>query len=249
MLSFVVSLALAAVAFAVIAVLFDPLAAIVPAVMVFGIAVAVILLRVKRRVDAEIQGIVPMLQGRRIRQAQEHLESVRDRYAKWMPLLDGQVEGQLGMIDYFQMNFDEALPKLEKGSWRNWMALGCIGAIHFRQGRHDEAWEALDKALDAGKREPMAYTLYAVLLHRAGERDRALEVLNRGLDQIEGNQQLQELKSRIANKKKVKTGRFGQAWYQFFPEDLAQSQLAQGRGPRPGPGFRPNMSKQMYRGR
>jgi len=252
MYTLLVSLGLALGTYGLVAVIFDPIAAIVPAVMVFGIAAVVLLLQVKKRVDEGISGIVPLLQERRIFDAQAHLEEVRRKWARWMPLLNGQVDAQLGMIDYYQLKFDQALPKLEKGKWRNWMALGCIGAIHFRKGRREQAFEALRKAIDASPKEPMVYVLHAVLSHRAGDSDTALAVLNEGIENIPENRMLQDLRKRIANKKRIKTSMFGEAWVQFFPEELAaQARIAARKGtPLPSAGFRgPSVSKQMRRGR
>ncbi len=38
------------------------------------------------------------------------------------------------MTDYLQMKWDDALPRLEEGRWRNWSAILCIGLIHHRKG-------------------------------------------------------------------------------------------------------------------
>jgi tetratricopeptide (TPR) repeat protein len=252
MYTLILSLVLGVVTFVLVAVFFDPLAAVVPAVMVLLIALVALLLRVKRKVDNQMQGIVPLLQRRQVAEAQRYLESLRDRYAKWMPLLHGQIDSQLGMIDYLQLKFDQALPRLEKGKWRNWMALACIGAIHYRKGRHEQAWESLQKAVDIAKKEPMAYVVFAVLLNRAGVQDRALQVMNAGVKVLPDNKLLQELKNKIANKKKIKSSRLGDSWYQFFPEEMAaQAQMAARRGtPLPSQGFKgPAVSKQQRRGR
>ena len=37
-------------------------------------------------------------------------------------MLHGQLTAQIGMIDYLQMKFDEALPKLEAANGRDWSA-------------------------------------------------------------------------------------------------------------------------------
>lgn len=252
MYSVLVSLVLGLLTFVGVAVLFDPVAAVVPAVLVFTVALVAILLRVKRSVDALVGGVVPLLEQRRVQEAEDYLDGIRKRFGRWMPLLDGQIEAQMGMIDYFQLRFDKALPKLQKGKWQNWVAQVCIGAIHFRKGRKDEAWEVLEKAIGTGSKEPMTYVVYAMLLTRSGNRDKALDVLNRGLKALPDSKQLQELKGRIANKKKIKPAMLGDGWGQFFPEDLvAQAQIqARRAGPMPGAGFRgPSMSKAARRGR
>ncbi len=240
------------VSFLLVAVFFDTLAAFVPGILVFLIAAVVLLLRRKRSVDAEMQQIVPMLQRRDVDGARRFLREMGKRQGPWMPMLGRQIEAQLGMLDYFQLRFDEALPRLEKGSWQNWMGQVCIGAIHFRKKRLDEAWKWLEKAVGTAPKEDLTYVVYAILATRAGDRDRALSVLDRGLKKLPESVRLKDLYGRVANKKKIKTAKLGEAWFHFFPEDLAaQAQMANRRGgPMPGPGFQPGpVSKQQRRGR
>ena len=248
-----VSLASAAVAYGLVALLFDPLAAIVPAVVAFGGVAVGLLLRVKRRVDDALAVVGPMLQERRVEDARQALGKVRKEWAKWMPLLDGQIDAQLGMIDYYQLKFDAALPLLQKGQWRNWLALDLIGCVHYRRGRKIDAYAAFQKAIDAAPKEMLPYAVFAGLAHRSGDDDKALQTVTAGLASLPGNKVLEDIRGKLANKRKFKASEVvGEQWVQFFPEEMAaQAQIAARKGtPLPGPGFRgPGVSKQARRGR
>jgi len=143
------------------------------------------------------------------------------------------------MIHYLQLKWDKALPLLKKGKWRNWAAMVCIGCVHYRAKRLDEAWAAFEAAAAVGRKEPMIYVVWATLLTRAGKRTQALEVLTRSEKKLPDSELLKSLRATIANKKKIQPKKFPDSWYQFFPEDLAASQMMRGRkgGPPPGMGL------------
>jgi len=235
MYNLLVSLGLALVTFVAVALILRPLAGIVPALLVFGVALFLLTRRVGRKVDAEMQQLLPMLQAQQVDRAREHLEGIKRRWGKWQLLLEGQIDAQLGMLDYVQMKWDEALPRLQRGRFRNWQAQVCIGAIHHRRGELDKAWAELESAVGTAPKEAVAWLVYAHLLLRSGERNRALEVLGRGLQALPDSELLQQTQKDLANKRRLRTDRYPESWYQFFPEELVKSHLVRGRrGPQPG---------------
>src|SRR5688500_5043973 len=94
-----VAAAVAAVVFLAVAAVFQPIAALVPAVLAFGLTGWFVLRRVSRLVEAEVAQLVPMLQARQIAEAQGHLVRIKQRWSRWMPLLEGQMEAQIGILD------------------------------------------------------------------------------------------------------------------------------------------------------
>ena len=57
-----------------------------------------------------------------------------------------------------------------------------------------------------------------------------MSVVTDGLKAVsESNSTLVDLKTAIANKKKIETKKFPELWYQFFPEDAAQLAGMRGR--------------------
>ena len=97
------------------------IAAAVPGVLVFGICFFMIARSVGNRVTGEMNLLVPMLQDRKIKEAEAHLLAMKSRYGKWQFLLKGQLDAQRGMIHYMQMKFDDAMPLLMKSCllWAN----------------------------------------------------------------------------------------------------------------------------------
>jgi tetratricopeptide (TPR) repeat protein len=229
MYNLLISSGVAAIVFIAVAFFMHPVAAAVPALLVFGLLVFFLTRRVSRAVEAEMQMMMPLLQARKVSEAEAHVRGIKKKWGKWQFMLGGQLDAQLGMLDYLQMKWDEALPKFEKGTFQNWPAKVCIGCIHYRRERFDEAWAAFESAAKTAPKEAMIYCVWATLLTRAGKREKALEALTLGLATLENSKQLKELRKAVANKKKIKTKSFGEAWYQFFPEELATQQLMRGR--------------------
>lgn len=235
MYNVVISLVAGAAVFALVSVLLNPWAAILPGLLVTAAAMFFLARRINGIIEAELLKLPPLLEARKVDEAEAVLRDVQQKYGRWQLFLDAQLEAQLGMIDYLQMKFDDALPKLDKGSWRNAHALICVGAIHFRKGDKEAAWEALTKAQDADSKELMTHLVHGVLRTRGGDRDGALAAVGRGLEALPDNDQLKRLQRRIANKKKIDVKQLPQTWYQFFPEDLAKQMAVRGRkgGPHP----------------
>jgi tetratricopeptide (TPR) repeat protein len=240
MRNLLVSAAIALLVFVPVALWLSPMAGMVPAFLGFLITFIVITRRLTAKVQEEMAALPQLLQSGKIKPAQEKLRYIQKTYGPWQPMLTGQIEAQLGMIDYVQMRFKQALPQLEQGTFRNHLALLCIGAIHYREKRMDEAWATFKKARSSAKKETIVYLTWATLLARSGQRDKALHVLSDGLKVMPENAQLKNLRSTIANKKKINTKSFPDIWAQIFPEERVDKQaLLMGRraGPRPGHGF------------
>lgn len=203
------------------------IAAVLPAVLVSGIAIWMLTQRTSRIVEPQLAGVAAMLQERKIDEAKAVLERVKREQGPWQILLAGQLDAQIGMIDYVQMKFDEALPRLENGKWRNAMALALIGCIHWRKGDKAAAFAKLDEAIEASPKEASLYAVRATLLHEADRDPEALVGLSKGIEAAPKDAWLASLRNQIANKQKVDTKAFPQTWFQFFPEDMLALQQSQ----------------------
>lgn len=239
MYNLLLAIAAGAVVFLLTAFALSPIAGILPAVLVVGGVLYGLGRRTSRRVQAELAGVAPLLQQRKVDEAVALLEGVKQRHGRWQFLLSGQIDAQLGLLDYVQMKWDSARPKLEAGKWRNWSALVCLGAIDHRQGRKPQAWAHFAQAADASPNEILVYQVWATLLVRDGLRKEALAAVARGLEANKDNAALKDLQGRIANEKKIDTTAFGDNWYQFFPEDLMKQAVMRGRKGAPPQGAVP----------
>lgn len=194
--------------------------AVIPAIAVFALLTYVLTRRVSRAVEPEMIAAVELLKERKIDEAKARLVAIKRNWGRWQLFLGDQIDAQLGMIAYLQMQWDEALPLLDAGRWRNWMALSCIGCIYWRKGKKDEAYASFSSAVDASSAEMAPYMVWATLLERDGRREEAMVICDRGIRNNKGALFLVELRDLIANKKKVDTRKFPESWYQFFPDDL-----------------------------
>jgi hypothetical protein len=252
-----IAIGIGAAIFVAVMAAFGAKAAFLPGLIAFGVAFYFLSRRVARLIEADLAGLVPMLQERRVDEARSKLAAVKAQWSKWQVLLDGQLEAQIGMIDYLQMKFDEAKPRLEKGKWRNGTALAALGCIAWRKSDPSAAFQYFDKAVAANDKDPVMYLIWAVLLDRAQKREEALRVLDRGMKAVPGSSMLSDLHSTIANKRRVEVRQLPQLWYQFFPEDLQaqyQQQFVKGRRePSPPPpamgasGEPPRLNRKMRR--
>lgn len=243
MWSFGVSLAAGAAVFVLGAVAFGPFAGILPGLLVFVVVQFLVGRWSSAAIQKELAGVEPLLRDRKLDEAVALLRRVQQQWGRWQYLLDAQIEAQLGVLDYLQMKFDEARPKLEAGAkgpftWtafgRNPLALAMLACIHWRQGRKDEAWAAFASGAEATGTDPVFYQVWATLLARDGKRTEALQAVAKGLEAHAKHAALLDLQHRLANDKRVDPREFGQAWFQFFPEDLLKEQVMTGRkGPTP----------------
>jgi len=224
-----VALTVGVVVFVLVTVLVGPIAAVFPAVFFAGLSLFLLARRVGKRVNAELEGLAPLLQAGKIDEGRALLVRVRERYGRWQFLLASQIDAQLGMLEYMQLHWDEALPLLEKGKFRNGQAFVCIGAIHWRRGDKAKAFEALKRAQEVAPKDPMMVAVRATLLLRDDRREEALQALADARGSLPTSKLVSELQTKVANKQKIDPKVFGETWYQYFPEDLRKEMLTRGR--------------------
>lgn len=220
MLNLVVAAAAGLAVFGLVTLLLGWVPAVLPGAAVAMLATYLLTRRVSQAVEPEMNAAVALLQDRKIDEAKAQLQAIKQRWGRWQLFLEAQIDAQLGMIEYMQMKWDAALPLLRAGQWRNWMALTCIGCIHWRKDAKEDAYNAFSSAVDASSAEMAPYMVWATLLERDGKRDEALKVCDRGIKGVASGKFLVELRDLIANKKKIDTRKFPQEWYQYFPDDL-----------------------------
>src|SRR5688572_20877219 len=137
------------VTFAGVTAALSAVAAVLPALGVFGLAMFLLARRTGQLVQQDLASVGTLLQQQRVDEAQTKLVLVKERYSRWQFLLAGQIDAQLGLIDYLQLKFDEAKPLLEAGKWRNAPVLARLGLIEWRRGQKTEAYKLLEAATQA----------------------------------------------------------------------------------------------------
>lgn len=237
MRTFYVASAAGLVAFAIGAALYAPVAGILPAIFAF-LAVGVgIFVSQRRKVDAALAPLVGLLESQRVDEAVALIEKLKTIHGPWVPGLDGQLDAQLGFLQYMQLKWDKALPMLMSGRWRNPMALLCIAAIHLRKQRDEQAWSFLEDAEAAASKDPNVFVVSATLRMKRGKREEALQALGRGREACDNKVPIDRLKRVIANGKRIQADKLPEVWMQVWPEDLIAKMKKQGYGQPGGPGF------------
>lgn len=162
--------------------------------------------------------------------------------SKWQFLVGAQIHAQLGALDYMEQDYVSARAHLEKAWSRNWMSQVQLAAMDWRDDKRDAALARLEKAKGPGEKEALFWGIYAWMASETGDRGRALLIVDEGLKKLPGQKALTELADALRNQKKIQVAVFGDAWYQFFPEHLSETQkraMAEQFAPRPKHGFRP----------
>ncbi|MCO4744165.1 MAG: hypothetical protein KC912_05215 [Proteobacteria bacterium] len=230
------ALAAAAAAFALGAAIYSPVAGILPALFAFlAVGVGLFVTR-RRKVDAALLPLATLLEGQRVDEAVALIEKVKTEHGAWVLGLDGQLDAQLGFMQYLQRKWDKALPLLMAGRWRNPVALLGIGAIHFRKKRFEQAWTFMKEAEEAANNDPNIFIVHAVLRMRKGEREQALQALGRGAEACENSKPIERLRRVIANGKRIDPDKLPEFWMQIWPEDMIAKMRRQGLQPG-GPGM------------
>ena len=175
--------------------------------------------QVSQRVKALMAEVQRDLQGGRVEKAMEVLRSGFSLAGRQF-LLSSQLHGALGVLLYARKDFDEALPHLKKSFCRDWQAQATLGALYYQRKDYAQMEEAFERCVKAGKKEGMAWSVYAYALQKAGEREKAQRVMARA---VEANPSDDRLKSNLAalqNNKRMKMRAYEPAWFQFHLERL-----------------------------
>ena len=93
--------------------------AVLPAVAVLAGTYWVIARRHSKAVETLMAELQREIQQQRVPNAIRMLHGAYG-HAKWVFMLKGQLDGQIGTLHYIQKDFDDALPLLEKAWVKHW---------------------------------------------------------------------------------------------------------------------------------
>lgn len=203
--------------------------------------------RLMRPVSSEaegrrIQSQMIELQSKQRNEVREVLRSAL-QFEKWQFLVKENVYAQLGMIDYQEgieanmmqrpnearEKFSAARGNLEQ-AWnptlssllRDWRSRALLAVVLHRETKPAEAAKVMADSESTGSAEPMFWGLWAFILHQGQKADEAMQVVGRGITANPSSESLKKLQAMLTNKQKLDMSVFGDAWYQFFPEDIPQ---------------------------
>lgn len=176
--------------------------------------------RTGQQVEAIMKRAVSKLQTGKMDAAKAIMEEARP-LGKWQLLVEAQIDGQLGALEYMQRRPKAARPLLEKAWKRNWQAQAMLAILDSKEGKVESGINRLDKAKLLARKEVLFWAIQAWLHIKAKDTDEAMRRLNDGIEAAENPAALKQLHGAIQNgrMKRFDWGKtFGQGWYQFFPE-------------------------------
>ena len=223
MYSAFVALAASLLTFTVITLLTKGLYAILPAVAVLLGVYWFLARHHSKKVEALMEELQREIQQQRVPNAIRILRGAYPR-AKWVFLLKGQIDGQIGTLLYIQKDFEEALPMLESAWVRHWVAKGMLASHWFRKHKPEQAMKVLDAAILVSKKEAMLYGLKAFMQEKLKDLDGARKTLTDGKAQAPSSEPLAANLLRLQNGEELRMADFGEAWWQFHLERPSQKE-------------------------
>lgn len=188
---------------------------LIPGVIAFGIAYVLLARRTMKQVQAVSQSAQKHFQAQNIDRGIEVLEEDAYPLGKWQFFVEAQIRAQIGRVLFMARRFDEAEHHLREGFKKDWVARGMLGALYYKQKKHDEMKKVFDEAVTANKKHSLLWNLYAYCLWKSGNRDEAIDVLNRALDKLDGDAKTEKNLNRLKNGRSMKMRNWGNQWYQF----------------------------------
>jgi tetratricopeptide (TPR) repeat protein len=167
-------------------------------------------------------------------------------WGRWQVLLSGQIYAQMGVLAYALEQDEKALGYLEKSGLRVPEAQLARAAILYRRKSFDEAYEVMELAIKANKKQILPYNAFAWMLEKQGDRAKAILQLQRCLKVEKSNESTKDNLLRLQNNKKLNMKRFGMQWYSLKLERPPASMAQMPPGMRRG--FRGKQRKQKRRG-
>jgi tetratricopeptide (TPR) repeat protein len=207
-----------------------------------AVVVAVVLLRrAGTRLEPVMKNVEKHVAGGRRELA---LKTLRESLTlgKWNPLLPGQLNTQIGILEYVAGDLDAAETALARASKYPWQSRAYLACVHFKRKNEDKMKKAFDQAIKQAEKEGVAYTLYAYCLLAQNKKADAVKVLEDGLKKIPGDHRLENNLELAKEGKKLKVAPYGDEFSRFLlegPPSANIPNLPKGmRGYAVRPGFR-----------
>lgn len=181
---------------------------------------------VMKKVEAVMETAMKDIQNQRFEKGVRELKGALG-YGKWQIYVTGQVNATIGMVYYLKRDFSNAFPYLEKGFFKNWMAMGMLAVSYMKRNRRDKMKDSFEKAVVASPKESLLWALYAYCLADGGDVEKAKEILQRGLKKLPGDEKLQQNLQLLGDGKKMKMKEYGDLWLQFHLESAGTIQKQQ----------------------
>jgi tetratricopeptide (TPR) repeat protein len=199
-------------------------AAFFPGLVVMTAVYVFIAFRVRKRLELINAEVQKELMARHVEKAVAALQSGFS-LGPWQFLAAAQLHASIGMLRYVTDDLEAALPELEAGlprTWlarlvnRDWTGRAILAAARYRKKDLAGTWPLLEDAVKVAPKEGLAWSVYAWLLEKEGRHDDAIRVISRGAEAAPNDAKLKESQQALQNGKKLKLWKlYAEQWYQF----------------------------------
>lgn len=197
--------------------------------------------RFAKRLQPAMMRVQQQMQNGLYAPAMQSLEDLLPM-GKWIPMLRGQLLGQMGMLAWHSGETERATTLLEGASIRNAEARLLLACIHWKNGDQKRALEVLQMAAAVNKKHALLHNTYAWMLHKSERADEAQAVLATYLKRDASNAATKDNLLRLQNRTRMTMQPFDMHWYALGLERPPQAMGTLRRAPK---GFRepPKRSK------
>jgi tetratricopeptide (TPR) repeat protein len=186
--------------------------AILFAVVVALVAFVLIARRLGKRLQPMLMRVQQQMEARMPEAAMQSLRELLP-HGKWMPLLEGQIYAQMGMLAFQMQKRDEAMALLKKSSRRLPDGQLVLAVMQYRGGDKEAAFLTLKLAGMVSKKHALLHNLHAFLLAKEGKVDQAIAVLAAFTKKNLTDEASKDNLLRLQNGKKMSMKPFGVIWY------------------------------------
>jgi tetratricopeptide (TPR) repeat protein len=231
MLITLISLSLATLSFFLVYLIFNAVAAILPALVVLILCYFLLSRKLATSLEPAMKSVQEDLLKAHTDRAITKLKDISNRYGLWQFFLRSSIDGQIGSIYYMLGNYKEARPFLEKAFIRHWVAKAMLALIYYRERKMKKVDEVFSNTTRFVKKAGLLWSIWAYCLWRNGDKERAIATLAKGKSYMgESDPHLTQNLLLLQNNKPMKMKAYGEQWYQFQLELTPQAaQARQGR--------------------
>ena len=199
-------------------------AAVFPGLVAATAVYVYVAFRIRKRLEAINEVVQKELMARRVEKAVQALQGGY-ALAPWQFLVGAQLHASVGMLRYLTDDVDAALPDLEAGQprgWlarlvnRDWLSRAILAAARFRKRDVAGALSLMADAAKVGEKDGLCWSVWAWMLEKEDRHEEAIRVLGRGAAVLPKDEKVQDSLQSLQNGRKLRLWKhYGEQWYQF----------------------------------
>jgi tetratricopeptide (TPR) repeat protein len=217
--------------------LLSPAGSILPGALVFVGVVLLLLRRTSQRIEPLVKEAEKHIAGGRAELALQTLDRGL-HWGRWHPLIPAQLRSMIGTLQFDLGRLEEAEENLARAIRWPWITKALLGVVYFKRREEPKMIKAFETAVKVGKKEPLAWTLYAYCMLARGKKDETVKILERALKENPGDGRLEANLELAKTGKKLKTAPYGDKWTRFRLDGEGPPLPKAARGFAVRPGFR-----------